>query len=90
MHRCSLLLKALLTLVGLVFVPAASMAQDVYPKRPIRLIIGYAAGGATDVVGRMLASKLDDILGQPVFIENRVGAAGMIAAVEAKRAEADG
>ena len=90
MHRRFWLLKSFLIAAGLLFAPAASMAQDVYPRKPIRLLIGYAAGGATDVVGRVLASKLDALLGQPIVIENRVGAAGMIAAVEAKRAEPDG
>jgi len=80
---------ACLVVISLVGV-ASCLAQDAYPTRPIRLLIGYAAGGATDVVGRLLTSKLDSILGQPVIIENRVGAAGMIAAVEAKRAEPDG
>ena len=78
------------SLVGSAPSQAQAQAQEPYPKRPIRLLIGYAAGGATDVVGRMLASKLDGILGQPVVVENKVGAAGMIAAVEAKRAEPDG
>jgi tripartite-type tricarboxylate transporter receptor subunit TctC len=54
--------------------PAAS-----YPNKPIRLIVGFAAGGGTDAMARIFAPKLSEILGQPVVIENRTGAGGRIA-----------
>ena len=53
-------------------------AQD-YPNKPIRFIIGFGAGGGTDLLARIVAPKLSDILGQPVVIENRTGAGGRIA-----------
>ena len=70
--------------------PGPGRAQGVYPDRPIRLLIGFAAGGPTDIVGRRFADRLGAVLGQPVVVENRSGASGSIAAVEAARARPDG
>ncbi|MCE9641187.1 MAG: tripartite tricarboxylate transporter substrate binding protein, partial [Betaproteobacteria bacterium] len=50
-----------------------------YPAKPIKVIVGFAAGGASDVTARMLAPKLTAILGQPIVIENRLGSGGAIA-----------
>ena len=61
-----------------------------WPDRPIRLVVPYTAGGATDVGARVLAEALTQVLPQPVVVENRVGAAGMIAAEFVARAPADG
>ena len=47
-----------------------------YPNKPVRLIVGFAAGGGTDAMARIFAPKLSEILGQPVVIENRAGRAG--------------
>src|SRR5664279_5435283 len=61
-----------------------------YPARPVRVIVGYAAGGATDIVARPIGQWLSDGLGQPVVIENRPGAAGNIATEAVVRAPPDG
>ena len=57
-------------------VPAGAQAQT-YPSKPVRLVLPYAPGGIIDYVGRMLAQKLSDTIGQPVVAENRPGAGGI-------------
>ena len=61
-----------------------------YPNKPIRLIVGFAAGGGTDAMARIFAPKLAEILGQPVVIENRPGAGGRIAVEFVQSQPADG
>ena len=51
-----------------------------YPTQPLRIVIGYAAGGTTDILARSLAEQLSKILGQSVIVENKAGAAGNLAA----------
>src|SRR5215470_1770000 len=66
---------ALLTLAGI----GAASAQEPYPTRPIRLVVGFGAGGPTDIPARFVADKLGEALGQRVVVENKPAAAGMIA-----------
>ena len=68
---------------------APSHAQD-FPSRPIRIIVPLAAGGATDVVARLIAEKLSEQVKQPVIVENRPGAQGMIGVEAAARTAPDG
>ena len=68
----------------------ASPALAAWPERPVKILIGYAAGGSTDVVGRLLAPKLSERLGQPVVIENKPGGAGDLAAEVMLQGPADG
>ena len=58
---------------------AGASAQDTYPTRPIRLVVGFGAGGPTDIPARFIADKLGDALGQRVIVENKPAAAGMLA-----------
>lgn len=69
---------------------APVLAQDAYPTKPIRLVVGYAAGGPTDVIARVLAQEMSQTLGQAVVVENKAGASSMIATREVKAAQADG
>lgn len=71
-------------------VPRAALAQADYPNRPVRVVIGFAAGGATDIMARLLSARLTDRLGQPFVIENRPGAGTLLAAEMVARAAPDG
>jgi tripartite-type tricarboxylate transporter receptor subunit TctC len=81
-------MKRIGLLVLLLFVNGA-MAQ-VYPAKPIRLVVGFAAGGPTDVIARILAQDMSGSLGQTVLVENKTGANAMIATQDVKRAAPDG
>lgn len=74
MRRFWLVLFVLLSLI-----PAHAPRAADFPSKPLRLLVGYAAGGSADSIGRAIARELEAVLGQPVVVENRVGAAGTIA-----------
>lgn len=67
----------------------ACFAQG-YPTKPIRFIVTFSAGGASDIIARIIQPKLSDVLGQPILIDNRGGAAGIIGTAIAAQAEPDG
>ena len=67
-----------------------AQAQTPYPARPVRMIVPTAAGSGSDLIARMLARQLTQSLGQPVIVENRAGASGMIGVEAVVRAPADG
>ncbi len=74
---------------SLVFTPTMGWAQN-YPAKPIRMIVPFPAGGATDILARALSQKLGEKIGQTVVVENRPGAGGTIGADAASRSAADG
>ena len=83
------------TIVGHVFIAlaviSASHAQaQQFPTKPVRLVVGFAAGGSTDKLARVLALRMTELLGQPVVVENRPGAAGNIAAETVATSPPDG
>ena len=70
--------------------PSAASAADAYPSRPIRIVIPSGAGGITDILGRVIAQKLTDSLGQQVVIDNRPGASGILGSQIVAKAAPDG
>jgi tripartite-type tricarboxylate transporter receptor subunit TctC len=76
-------------LVASIGVSEPVIAQQ-YPARPVRMLVGFPPGGGTDIVGRIIAQKLSENLGQQVVVENRGGATGMLAAELAAKAPPDG
>jgi tripartite-type tricarboxylate transporter receptor subunit TctC len=71
------------------FIPSVSWGQQ-YPSKPIKIVVGFAAGGAPDIIARIIGKKLSDSVGQPVVIENKAGASGNIAAQTVVASEPDG
>lgn len=67
-----------------------SLAADSYPAKPVRLLVPYPPGTGTDVVSRVIAQKMSETWGQPVVVENRAGASGMLATEAAAKAAPDG
>jgi len=76
----------MLTLVG----ATSTYAQDTYPSRPIRLLVGFGAGGPTDIPARFIADRLGTALGQPVVVENKPAAGGIVATRDVIAQPADG
>ena len=82
--KCLSLALALAT----VLVPLAR--ADDYPSRPIRLIVPYAPGGGADAIGRIVAKRVSETIGQPIVIENRGGAGSILGTEAVKNADPDG
>ena len=65
-------------------------AEEVYPSKPVRLVVSFSAGGPTDIVGRVMSAKMGELLGQQFVVENKVGAGGNIGADVVAKAAPDG
>jgi tripartite-type tricarboxylate transporter receptor subunit TctC len=76
--------------VALLSLGGAAMAEDIYPSHPIRLIVGFTPGAASDITARLFAKGAQGVLGQPIVVENKPGAAGSIAGQYVARAKNDG
>lgn len=85
---------AIASLAVVALAPATAVAQTDpaagFPKQPIKILVGFGAGGSNDIIARIMAQKLSERLGQPVVVENRVGGNGNIAAEAVARAAPDG
>ena len=77
-------------MLALVAATAARGRSADYPNRPIKMVVGFAAGGCTDVVARTMAMKMSEIFHQTIVVENRTSASGMIAAQDVAKADPDG
>jgi tripartite-type tricarboxylate transporter receptor subunit TctC len=88
MLQCKWLIALLVALQACV-AQAEAQGQP-YPSKPVRIVVGFAPGGGTDIVARLLAQKLSDSLGQPFLVENKAGATGTIGAASVATSPADG
>ncbi|MCC6474325.1 MAG: tripartite tricarboxylate transporter substrate binding protein [Burkholderiales bacterium] len=88
--RGALALASSLALAGTCHAQSAAKQQDAYPGRPMRMIVPFAPGAGADLTGRTVAQKLSETLGQPVVVENRAGANGIIGTEAALKSPADG
>jgi tripartite-type tricarboxylate transporter receptor subunit TctC len=86
----SILSRVIVAGMALAFAALPASAQSDYPRRPITLIVPFAAGGPTDVISRIIGEHMSRTLGQPIIIENVVGAGGTTASTRAARAAPDG
>ncbi len=86
------LLNCLLGLALAACLPAIESAAQTakYPDRPVKMLVGFSAGGGTDVVARILAQKMSETIGQTVFVENRPGASGLLAVEAVAKSAPDG
>src|SRR5437899_2710818 len=84
------MLKMFTAAAAALFALAGAAAAQDYPTRPITMVIPFAAGGPTDVLGRVVAARMSDILGQQIVVENIGGAGGMTGANRVKIAAPDG
>lgn len=90
MKKCAISVSASLGLLVLSAICAGAAAAQTYPAKPVRMVVPFPAGGATDIVGRLIAQKLSEAWRQQVFVDNRAGAGGTIGSDVAARAPADG
>ncbi|MCK1513150.1 tripartite tricarboxylate transporter substrate binding protein [Bradyrhizobium sp. 190] len=88
-NRISLLIKACALTIVLCLTPAVADAND-YPTRPVKIVLGFSAGGGVDLIGRIIAERLSTLLGQQFIVENKAGASGTIAAATVAKADPDG
>lgn len=82
-------LAALFTITLSLFAAPVS-AQETYPSRPIRIVVGFSPGGSTDILARVVGQRLSETLGQPVIVDNRPGAGGSVGAAFVAKSQPDG
>ena len=90
MASCRTICAAVLASIVAAFALAGAQAEDAFPTKPIRMVIPFAAGGPTDIVGRIMSARMGELLGQQLVVEDRTGAGGNIGADFVSKAPADG
>ncbi len=89
-NRRQFLAAALTTGSASLILPGSSRADVAWPTRPVQMIVGFPAGGSTDIIARLLAEPLSGLLGQPVIVDNRSGAGGTIGSTLVSQSNPDG
>src|SRR5689334_16681585 len=89
-HVTALFRSALMCAALSVLAAAEGVNAQSYPSKPIRLVVGFPAGGPTDIVSRTLAPRMSEALGQPILVDNRGGAGGVIATEQVAKSPPDG
>jgi len=82
-------MKRVLTAAAMLLIAGAALAQG-YPSKPIKFVVPFTAGSATDIVARTVGDAMSKSMGQPILIDNRLGAGGTIAATMVAKSEPDG
>ena len=82
--------RSVLSFLAALLFASVACAQDKYPSKPLTVVVPYATGTTTDLIARAFAPKLQEILGQPVIVQNRPGAGGTIATLSVATAASDG
>src|SRR5215813_12777211 len=77
-------------MAALLALSAGAVSADTYPNRPVKLIVPYAAGGANDIIARLIQPGLEQALGQPVIVDNRPAASGIVGTDAVAKAQPDG
>jgi tripartite-type tricarboxylate transporter receptor subunit TctC len=83
---CAVVLASIVGALAL----SGALAEDAYPSKPVHMVIPFAAGGPTDIVGRIMAARMGELMGQQFVVENRTGAGGNIGADVVSKAAGDG
>src|SRR5204863_10126674 len=79
------------TIVGALFALLSSLAlAQPYPSKPVKVLVAFPPGGPVDIIARLIAPKMSEILGQQIVVENKVGASGNVASAEVAKSAPDG
>src|SRR5215510_7808370 len=79
-----------LVFLAAVVLPVIALGQETYPARPVRVVVGLAPGGGTDIQARLFAQKLSESFNRSFFVENRPGAGGTVAYAQVAKSPSDG
>jgi tripartite-type tricarboxylate transporter receptor subunit TctC len=90
LRRSFLAAVAVTAIAGVATSAGTASAQGNYPSKPIKLVVGFAAGGPTDILARVIGAGMSKVLGEQIYIENRTGSGGNIATESTSRADPDG